>query len=85
MRLELSNDDLRPLVAAIVQETLALVDRLAPDRLAYTEDEAAQQCGIAKHALRDCRLRGELSGTKAGKTTLYARSELIRFVTSRRT
>ena len=51
-----------------------------PERLAYTEQEAAQQMGIAQHVLRDARLRGEIVARKLGKRWLYSREVLIDFL-----
>lgn len=81
MKLEFDHESLRPLVQAIVAETLALA---GGDRLAYREHEAAELCGMAKNVLRDARLRGELTARRVGKAVYYAKSELQRFLTESR-
>lgn len=87
MKISLDANDLRPVIEAVVAET---IDQFESDRakfgnrLAYIEPEAAALLGIAPHVLRDCRLRGEISATKAGKRLLYERGEILRFLGVRR-
>ncbi len=83
MKFSFDADDLRPLVQAVVNETIERLQSAQTSmngRLAYTEPQAAALFGIAPHVLRDCRLRGEISATKAGKRLLYSRDELLRFI-----
>ena len=80
MRIILEPDDLRPLIEQVVVETLRQVERLGTnygDRLAYTEPEAAALLGVARHVLRDCRLRGEIKSSKCGRRIVYRREDLI--------
>jgi hypothetical protein len=79
MQVAFSPEDLRPLISAIVAE---LAVHLAPmdDRLAAPEPEAARIIGINSHQLRDCRRRGEIKGRKIGKTWVYSREALARFL-----
>lgn len=84
MKLDASDiADLEPLIAAAVRATLETIhadeSRLA-DRLGYPEPEAASLLGVARHVLRDARLRGELHGRLVGKKIVYSRSELVRFL-----
>ena len=82
MKLELSNEDLRPLVRAIVSEVLAQTEAdqaKLNGRLGYTEAEAAALLGVARHTLRDCRLRGEISARLVGRKYVYSRDVLLRF------
>lgn len=76
--------DLRPLIAAAVEETLAALaaaDARVPDsQIAMAEAEAAASIGVARHVLRDARLRGEVKGSKPGKCVVYRRDELLRFL-----
>lgn len=83
MKLEL--DDIKPIVIAAVTETLAKrSDGVLPtERLAFPEAEAAALCGVAKHVLRDARLRGEVTGRLLGKKMIYERGELLRFLNSK--
>jgi hypothetical protein len=73
--------DLKPVIAAVVAEVLANADKLN-GRLAFPEAEAAALCGLPKHVLRDCRLRGEIRGRLVGKKTVYEKSELLKFLRS---
>ena len=84
MKIDFTSDDLRPLVATIVAETLeqlAEADRKLPDgRLGFSESEAAARLGTAQHRLRDARLRGEIKARKVGKSYVYAREVLVEFL-----
>lgn len=82
MKLE-ANDiaELRPVITAVVQAVLSELEgrQAKMDRIAYSEAEAASLLGVARHVLRDCRLRGEIQARKVGKEFRYHRSELERF------
>ena len=84
MKIDFTSDDLRPLVATIVAETLrqlAEAERKLPDgRLGFPESEAAQRMGVAQHVLRDARLRGEIKGRRVGKRIVYSRAELLKYL-----
>lgn len=86
-------DSLRPLVEAVVAQTLAVEaearDRLNgsvtdEDRIAFTEAEAASALGLAKHHLRDARLRGEIEAAPVGKQMLYLKGDLLAWLKGRR-
>lgn len=87
MRLESSDiENLRPLIAAVVAEVL---DRAAlpvsgrdAERLAWPEAEAAALLGVARHVLRDLRLRGEIRSTKVGGRVAYTRKHLTDYLLS---
>jgi len=85
VKLDLAPGDLRPIVQAVVAETLSQrPDGILPaERLAFPEAEAAALCGVAKHVLRDARLRGEICGRLLGKKMIYERGELLRFLNAR--
>ncbi len=74
--------DLQPLVERVVHEVLANVptDMQSNHRIAYPESEAVGLLGVPQHTLRDCRLRGELQGSKIGKRICYSREELLNFI-----
>ncbi len=77
--------DLRPLIDAIVQSTVATLqadDAKLGDggRLGFSEPEAASLLGIARHRLRDARLRGEIKARLVGKSYLYSRQSLVGFL-----
>jgi hypothetical protein len=80
VQLQLSSDDLRPIVAVVVQEMLTTAAAIKPDRIGYSEREAAELIGLPRHVLRDCRLRGEIHARKVGKQFIYAADELRRWL-----
>ncbi len=53
------------------------------DRLGYTETDAAEQIGVAKHVLRDARRRGEISARKVGRRWVYSRECLAAYLNER--
>jgi excisionase family DNA binding protein len=77
---------LQPIIASAVrlalQEIQAGDAKLGADRLAYSEAEAAALLGVARHVLRDARLRKEIRAKKIGKGWRYSRAELARFIES---
>ena len=83
MKITLDADDLRPLIAKVVTQTLERIDsdraRFA-GRLAFSEAEAAAALGVERHVLRDCRLRGEIFARKIGKSYRYTVGSLRAFV-----
>ena len=88
MNIKLDQNDLRPFVQTIVDQTLERIEaaqgKLPVGRLAYPESEAAALLGVAPHKLRDCRLRGEVTASKVGKSIVYQRDELVRFLSRQR-
>jgi len=84
--LTLDADALRPLVAAVVRETLAATEsaaaKLGNGRLGMPEGEAAAALGVARHVLRDARLRGEVQARKLGKSYCYSVDSLRRWLAS---
>jgi len=83
VRLDLSPDDLRPIVEAVVAEVLkhqAELDAKLGERLGYSEGEAAGLLGMAPHRLRDCRLRGEIHAKLIGRSYVYSRAALLKFL-----
>lgn len=84
MRLEPSDiDALRPVIDAAVEATLAKINETGQrvgDQLAYSEANAAALLGIGRHQLRDARYRQEIAAVKVGKSWLYTRESLLRFL-----
>jgi excisionase family DNA binding protein len=76
--------ELRPVITAVVEQVLEHVHqrecKLENGRLAYNEAEAAALLGIARHVLRDARLKGEIQGSRIGRKVLYSRDELVAFL-----
>lgn len=85
MRLEPQDiDGLRPLIAEVVRAVLAEVALPATTRdqkrLAWSEKEAADLLGVARHVLRDARLRDEIRSTKVGGRIHYTREHLDEYL-----
>jgi len=83
MHLQLSADELRPLIEAVVAECLAQLP-VADDRIAYSEPEAAQMLGVKSTTLRDERLRGRVEASKVGRKVRYTRAQLLAYLASRK-
>src|SRR5262249_49663228 len=68
MPLNIAPASLKPLIASVVEEVLARSQRdnsgLPPDRLAWSEAEAAALLGLAVHVLRDERRRGRIRASQ---------------------
>jgi len=88
MKIEIESADLLPIIQQTVNQTIEALDQAeskVPDvRLAYPEPEAAALVGVAPHALRDARLRGELNASRLGKRVVYQRSELLKYLSDRK-
>ncbi len=88
MEITINDADVESLVTKVVAWVLA--EREANDtkfgnRLAFTEPEAAALIGVQPNTLRDCRLRGELVGSKVGKRIMYSREQLLALMERNRT
>jgi hypothetical protein len=78
---------LEPLIERVVTAVLTRLEgerQSIADKLAYSEPEAAMLLGVARHVLRDARLRGEIAGCRVGKSIRYERQELLAFLQRRR-
>ena len=77
-------DELRPLVRAVVAEALAELERLKKihdGRLAYTEAEAASMLGLNQHQLRDLRLDGKIGYSRiVGNKIRYMLQNLMDYL-----
>jgi hypothetical protein len=89
LALALDPDALRPLIAAVVSETLAQLERARSGdaaRMAFSEPEAARLLGLQPHQLRDERLRGRIAASQVvGRRIRYLRSDLEDYLMARRT
>jgi hypothetical protein len=87
MKIEFKPTEWEPVIRQVIT---AVLDELRADeakvdgRIGYTEPEAAALLGIERHALRDCRLRGEIEASKVGKRIVYERHELMAFLRRQR-
>lgn len=88
LNLQLDPNSLRGLVREITVEVLAVTEaaqRAIPDRLAYSEEEAAALMGLETHQLRDERLRGRIEASRiVGRRIRYQREDLIKYLTERK-
>jgi hypothetical protein len=79
---------LEPLIRAVVSATLAALDAdrsAIPDKLAFSEAEAARLLSLHAHQLRDERLRGRITASVGpGRRILYSREDLTTYLRSRR-
>ena len=72
-------DNWAPPIERIVAVTLSKQENDAAKhngKLALDEASAAAACGIQRHALRDARMRGELTGTRPDRRICYEICEL---------
>jgi hypothetical protein len=87
-QLDLPPAVLRPLIAEVVREVLAALeaDRATlPDKLAYSEAEAARLLSLNPHQLRDERLRGRIAASAiVGGRIRYTRADLLDYLAARR-
>lgn len=88
VNITLSPDDLRPLLAEIVDKVVATIEGdLAPmgGRLAITEVEAAKMLSLKDFQLRDERYSGRIKASVGrGGRILYAKSDLLKYLSDRR-
>ena len=83
MKLEIDPHELKPLIERVVAETIAQAKLDQADgRLSFTEAEAAGKLGLPAHALRDARLRGEITPSGMGSRILYSRESLEEYLRS---
>lgn len=85
MKVVLDPEDLRPIIREVVREVREEFEaerQKLGEQLAFAEPEAATLIGVPWHVLRDCRLRGEISGRRVSKRTIYSRQELLAFLES---
>jgi len=88
MKVQFDDADLEPLITKIVATVLAQREddgERFGGRLAFTESEAAAMLGMKSYVLRDCRLRGEIVGTRIGKRIFYSRDQLMKLLARNQT
>ena len=86
-KLEINADEFRPLIQAVVAETLAATNGVSAKfdtRLGFPEAEAAALLGVERHVLRDARLRGEIEASRVGKRIVYTPEQLREYLASNR-
>jgi hypothetical protein len=77
MNFTLDKAEMRELVREVVSATLATLD-WPVGRVALTESEAAQACGVGRHVLRDLRIAGRIQARRLGRRIVYTREDLLR-------
>jgi hypothetical protein len=86
--LVLSTATLKPLITAVVEETLARMEReraARGDKLAYPEVEATHLLSLEHHQLRDERRRGRIAASQiVGRRVRYTREDLMAYLRGRR-
>ena len=89
MQVNFDRDDLRPLIEAVIVETVAhLRDDEAKlgDVLAFDEPTAARKLSLEPHQLRDERLRGRITASQiVGRRIRYRRDDLLTYLERNRT
>jgi hypothetical protein len=88
MQLQLSPNELKPIVAEIVAEVVAQLDadraKLA-DAEAFNETTGAKMLGLNVHQLRDERLRGRIGHSKiVGGQIRYTRADILAYLNKNR-
>jgi hypothetical protein len=88
LSLNLDPEALKPLIAAVVSETLTQLreaEAKLPARLCYSEPEAARLLGLNPWQLRDERLRGRIAASQVvGRRIRYSRAALIGYLAGQR-
>jgi hypothetical protein len=88
LQLAIDPTALTPLIRAVVEQTIARLDEARsalPDKLAFTEAEAARLLSLNQHQLRDERLRGSIEASVGpGRRILYTRDQLLQYLAARR-
>ena len=88
MKLDIGPDELRPVIQAVVAETIAKLEsqrEALSGKLAYSEYEAAQLIGLTERQLADERRRKRITASSiVGRRIRYLRSDLIGYMLSRR-
>lgn len=85
MKIEFDIADLRPLVEAVVKETLAAVkptENSDDGRLVYSEAEVGAMLGLKTNVVREQRKLGRITpcNAKPGRRILYTRSAIDEFL-----
>jgi hypothetical protein len=88
MQFNFDPEVLTPLIRAVIEQTLAAVEESRaslPDKIAFSEAEAAKLLSLHTHQLRDERLRGRIEASVGpGKKVLYSKTDLLNYLASRR-
>lgn len=82
MQIAFSPEELRPLVQAVIAETLAVMP-IDDGRDAYSEAEVAERLGVSRTTIRDERLRGRLKASLVGRKIRITREHLTEYLASR--
>jgi hypothetical protein len=88
LSLHLNSSALEPLIKQVVTEAIVQLETVRPtlpERLAFSEPEAARLIGLEPHQLRDERRRGRITASQiVGRRIRYQRSDLIGYLAARK-
>lgn len=93
LTINVNGDSLGPLIRAVVVEVLGQLEAdrqqldavAGPQRLCWSEAEAAAMLGLEPHQLRDERLRGRIAASSiVGRRVRYTREDLVGYLAARR-
>jgi excisionase family DNA binding protein len=88
INLQFSADIFEPLVVRIVREFASVFEEeraRLDEKLAFSEEEAARLLGLARHQLRDERLRGRIQASQiVGRRIRYRREDLMTYLANRK-
>lgn len=85
MNLGLDAADLEAIASAVadkLEQRGSIGAKLPGDRIGFREKEAAAAIGVAWWTLRNARLAGEITGRRVGRSIVYSRDALIRWLES---
>jgi len=83
VKLELSPDDLKPIVAEAVAQAIEQLrgnELRFAEQFGFPEAQAASLIGVRPHVLRDLRLKGLAKAKRVGRGYLWHRNELERLL-----
>ncbi|QDU46607.1 Helix-turn-helix domain protein [Symmachiella dynata] len=84
MHVEVPIDEIRAAVHETLESIREDASLIAAEKLAINEANAAKLLDVAKHKLAEARYRGEIVGSRVGKSIIYERSELLDFLRRQR-
>jgi len=88
VQLVVTPEELAPLVERVVHEVIAKLEaqrEAAKEKLAFTEEHAAQLLSMETHQLRDERLRGRIGASLIACNRIrYSQADLTAYLNSRR-
>lgn len=88
MKLSIDLAELQPLIERVVEETIARMQHIEatlPQKMAFSEPEAARLLSMQPHQLRDERRRGRIKASAVVcRRIRYSREDLVEYLKERR-